>query len=236
MTSTAAPERLFRGRWLPSSPAARFCLLVVPYLRMRAALGLWNACGEAHAIKNGVSVGEDGGGREEEDVSHHDAEFNHHTVAKPTVSDLLKTMLCLLKNVSDFVACVGIARCVAVSALVYPPCRAMGSGWTSKACVMDRRAGCTQSTDEPGACVLTERYVPSLSTDPDFADVVPATHVAPKYDPNWNNIPVISTAVADCYKLNVSEKAAASVNVETRIECFCLRVRSRRVEWTVNAI
>ncbi|KAJ7712404.1 hypothetical protein B0H14DRAFT_2645287 [Mycena olivaceomarginata] len=77
---------------------------VVPYLRMGAALGLCNTCGEVHATKNGVSIGEDGGGREEEDVSYGDTEFNHsHTIAKPAVSDLLKTVLCLLKNVSDFV-------------------------------------------------------------------------------------------------------------------------------------
>jgi hypothetical protein len=60
-----------------------------------------------HATKNGVSIGEDGGGREEEDVSYGDTEFNHsHTIAKPAVSDLLKTVLCLLKvviNVSVFV-------------------------------------------------------------------------------------------------------------------------------------
>ncbi|KAJ7808699.1 hypothetical protein B0H13DRAFT_1928313 [Mycena leptocephala] len=90
-----------------SSLFAGFCLLVVPHLRltcMGVALGLWNACAEVHATKNGVGIGDD---------------------ESQVVSDLLKTVLGLLKmatNVSAFVdydrmcrifsffvACVGIA-------------------------------------------------------------------------------------------------------------------------------
>jgi hypothetical protein len=60
-----------------------------------------------HATKNGINIGEDGGGREEGDVSYGDTELNHsHTIAQPAGSDLLKTVLCLLKvvkNVSVFV-------------------------------------------------------------------------------------------------------------------------------------
>ena len=62
----------------------------------------------------------------EEDVSHRDAEFNHsHTIPKQAVSDLLKTVLCLLKvviNVSALVNndrvcriwCCKMCRCVGV--------------------------------------------------------------------------------------------------------------------------
>jgi hypothetical protein len=60
---------------------------------------------EVHATRNGIGIGDNSGG-EEEDVSHHDTEFNRsHTIPKQAVSDLLKTVLCLLKvviNVSAF--------------------------------------------------------------------------------------------------------------------------------------
>ena len=74
---------------------------------------LWPG-GGPYATKNGVGIEDDGGERlreREEDVSHRDAEFNHsHTIPKQAVSELLKTVLCLLKVVINVSALVNNDR------------------------------------------------------------------------------------------------------------------------------
>ena len=77
-------------------------------------MALWNACGpgEAHMRPKMASASGTMVVRErEEDVSHCDTEFNHsHTIPKQAVSDLLKTVLCLLKVVINVSALVNNDR------------------------------------------------------------------------------------------------------------------------------
>lgn len=62
---------------------------------------------EMDATTNGVGIGNDGGGREEKDVSHRDAASNHsHTTPTQAVSDLLKP--CCFAESSN--KCVGICE------------------------------------------------------------------------------------------------------------------------------
>ena len=73
----------------------------------------------------------DGGGRGREEVSHRDTRFNHSQTGRVVFHERCAVFpeskhkcvgSCeISRNVSVFVRCVGFARCVAVSAFLYPP-------------------------------------------------------------------------------------------------------------------
>ncbi|KAF8183589.1 hypothetical protein K438DRAFT_1766874 [Mycena galopus ATCC 62051] len=119
---------------------------------MSVVLGLWSPYWEMNATTNGVGIGDDGGGREEKDMSHRDAVSNHsHTIPKQAVSDLLKPYCFAESGVEPFwqaAACVirsilttrgqpvnpqvrvRVPRCGSGSTVLYPnpyPCPTLNS-------------------------------------------------------------------------------------------------------------